>query len=498
MASLGKVEKNSMWHFALGCTLSNIKTRAHLLAAAAQLRSAIELSEDPDAKWDAYQVMAHVYKHLGQYQDAMGAASKALEIYPKYRYYNELLVELIQNANLRSDQRQAAFKTSLKVWESSPRNHIAAFNMILAAHKVGQYSETVKILKSAVENEKDAMLLGKIFSIFEPERYTTEYMSIACVMQEELDTARDAFIAMKNAAAKRKDTGGMALADVALARLYYAFYQDTSAGIQLFETVVKDYPDTKAAFAASHALASVYFTEARESIDQSEMQTWLSKLEQLVDLVEPMSPYDGMFPSKNEVSALLGKWYAQHGQMDQAHAKIQPMITQAIRELTDRDESNDREAYCNLARGLMCSGDRSSAAIAHAFTYPLQMPKELLQHTADQSSGDESTSESVDTTDDETFDFQGRCDGGCNRLQVLFKSFRVCEVCVDVAFCDECHGKLMDGTPLFKICDPRHTFIEVYPPRGLVTREAGQYRIHLEGKTVDFDEWVGMISRQWL
>lgn len=498
MASLGGA-KNSTWHFALGSTLSQIKTRPHLLAAAAQLHHAVESSEGLEAKWRSYQELADVYKDLGEYQDAIAAASKALEIIPAYNFYNKLLAQLIQNTNLQLGERQEAFENSFQAWESAPRDPIAAFNMIFAAHRTGRYSETVRIMKSALESKEEARFLGGVIRVMTPQRYTTEYMSIACAKLGELDTARDAFIAVRSQAAELDDLGKMAEAEAALARLYHSFYQDDSAAIELFENIVKGYSATVSAFSASHVLASVYFTNAKESSNPVETQTWVSKLEKLVDLVESMSGDPGMFPTKDEASALLGKWYAQHGQMDQARTKIQPMIKRAILELTDRDESNDYEAYNNLARGLLCSGDRISAAIAFAFTKPLQKSKELPGHESCQPIGHESTSETAhEISDDQAFNFIGRCDGGCARPEQLFKSFSICEVCVDVAFCDECYRKLMDGTTEFRMCDPRHPHLELYPPKGLVTREAGGYMIHLDGKKVDFDEWLGMINRQWL
>jgi hypothetical protein len=37
-----------------------------------------------------------------------------------------------------------------------------------------------------------------------------------------------------------------------------------------------------------------------------------------------------------------------------------------------------------------------------------------------------------------TFRFYGRCHGRCDRSEAALKSFKVCEICVDVTLCDEC------------------------------------------------------------
>jgi hypothetical protein len=40
---------------------------------------------------------------------------------------------------------------------------------------------------------------------------------------------------------------------------------------------------------------------------------------------------------------------------------------------------------------------------------------------------------------------------------------------------------------------------EIYPPRGLVSKDAEGFKIHLEeGGTIKADEWLGAISREWL
>lgn len=333
-----------------------------------------------------------------------------------------------------------------------------------------------------------------------PQRYTTEYMSIACAEVGDLDLARNAFQAVKSEAAVR-DVNRRAAADAALAQLYFGFYRDDDKAIALWEDIVRDYPDTTPAFDASFALMPLYFSEAQNS-DPTEARTWVSKMEQLVDLIEPMCPDPDIYPTQYEAAALLGRWYADHGEMEQARAKIHPFVKESIRNLTDRDNSNDYEAYNNLGRALLCFRDRQNAAIAWAFTKPLRSAQEPMEEGSQSNAYWDTTL--APTVQAETAmcvpsDFVGRCDGGCDRMERTFKSFSVCEICVDVAFCDECRQKLMDGTATFRICNPMHPLLEVYPPRGLVTKGAEGYKVHLgEEKVISADEWLGMISRKWL
>jgi hypothetical protein len=75
----------------------------------------------------------------------------------------------------------------------------------------------------------------------------------------------------------------------------------------------------------------------------------------------------------------------------------------------------------------------------------------------------------------------------------------MCEVCVDVAFCDECQEKLRDGSATFKICNPTHPLFEIYPPKGLLSKDAEGYKVHLDGgEVISANEWLATVSREWL
>jgi tetratricopeptide (TPR) repeat protein len=501
MASLGGLERDTTFHFSLGCTFAKIRTRQHLLSAVGEFEHAIELTEDPERIWLAYLNKADVLSALGEYKDAIAAASSALEVLPGLRSYNKRqLLRLISGANLHLGNRDAALEAAVKAWESAPNDEHVAFNLIFTAHRTGNYSETVRIIRSALDSANGAQFLGRIIICMSPLRYTTEYMSIACEKVGDLEVARDAFQAVKSEAAVYNDKYTMAAADAALAQLYFGFYRDDDKAIALWEDIVRDYPNTMPAFDASFALMPLYFSKAQNA-DPTEARTWVSKMEQLVDLIEPMCPDPEQFPTQYEAAALLGRWYADQGELEQARAKIHPFVKKSIRDLTDRDNSNDYHAYNNLARALLCFGDRQNAAIAWAFTKPLRSVQELteegLQSIADWDMTSAPTVQAVFGTIP-VFNFGGRCDGGCDRREATFKSFSICEICVDVTFCDECHQKLMGGTATFKICNPKHPLFEIYPPRGLVTKGAEGYKVHLnEEKVVSANEWLGMISREW-
>lgn len=504
MASLGGLERDTAFHVSLGSTFAKIRTRQHLLSAAREFQHAIELTEDPEWIWIAYMNKAGVLTELGEFKEVIAAASSALEVLPEGRSYNKReLLRLIQDANLHLGNRDAALEAAAKAWESAPNDPAVAFYLIFTAHRTGNYSETVKIIRSALESASGAQFLGHIIMSLTPQRYTTEYMSIACEEIGDLDLARDAFQAVKFDATANDAKERMATADAALAQLYFGFYRDDDKAIALWEDIVREYPNTTPAFDASFALMPLYFSKAQNA-DPTETSTLVSKMEQLVDMIEPMSSDSDMFPTQHEAAALLGRWYADQGEPEKARAKIRPFVKECIRDLTDRDNSNDYHAYNSLARALLCYGDRQNAAIAWAFTKPLRACPELMEEGSQSNADWDTTSAPAvlgvgDSVSSAPFGFTGRCDGGCDRREVTFKSFSLCEICVDIAFCDECQRKLMDGTATFRICNLKHPFFEIYPPRGLVTKGAGGYRVHLdEEKVVTADEWLGMISQEWI
>lgn len=500
MASLGGLERDVAFHFCLGSTFAKIRTRQHLLSAVGEFEHAIKLTEDPQFICLVHLNKADVFSALGEFKDVIAAASSALEVVSEDRFFNERQpLWLIAGANLHLGNRDAALKSAVKAWESALHDPTEAFRLIFTAHRAGNYSETVSIMRSALDSASGAQFLGRVIMDTTPQRYTTEYMSIACKEVGDLDLARNAFEAVKSEAAVDDAKERMAAADAALAQLYFGFYRDDNKAIALWEAIVRDYPNTTPAFDASFALMPLYVFNAQNA-DPTEEHTWVSKMEQLVDLIEPMRSDLDMFPTQYEAAALLGRWYADQGEVEKARAKILPFVKENINDLTDQDSSNDYLAYSNLGRALLCLGDRQNAAIAWAFTKPLWRRQELMEEGLQSNADwDMASVPAIQADTAMPFGFIGRCDGGCDRREGIFESFSICEICVDVAFCDECRQNLMDGTATFRICNPKHPLFEVHPPRGLVTKDVEGYKVHLdEEKVVSGDEWLRMVTQKWV
>lgn len=128
MASLGGLKRDTAFHLSLGSTFAKIRTRQHLLSAVCEFEHAVELTEDPELIWLAYQNKADVLSALGEFKDAIAAASSALGVLPEHRFYNKhRLFRLISDANLHLGNRDTALEAAVKAWESAPNDPAVAF-----------------------------------------------------------------------------------------------------------------------------------------------------------------------------------------------------------------------------------------------------------------------------------------------------------------------------------------------------------------------------------
>ncbi|KAI0452637.1 hypothetical protein F5B21DRAFT_482373 [Xylaria acuta] len=510
LASFGGLKITRDWHLALGRALRRINTRQHLLAAVEEFQHAIQKSNDPDSRWIGRVEEVNGLVALEEYEQAIVAASNALESVPAHRVSSKIgLLELMQYVNLQLGNNEAAFAAALKAWETAPYSHHAAFNMIYTSHETGRFSRTAETVRSILARGSGEFLS----EIMTTRGYASEFISNACAEAGQLDLARDAFMAVSSQAAESGNSLGHAMAEAALAELYYQYYQYDEEPIKMWEKIVEAHPRTMAAVNASFALAPLYFMNAADS-ETGDADSWISKLKQLVGRWgprgDPGAEEEEMAAGVSaSLGALVGRWYSQRGEVDLARANILPLVKLAILSLTDKIDSNDRWAYMGLGWALGCFGDRANAEIAYAFAMPLAfvMPlwksKELLDFEASvndsKSVETKSSKHQGDTGPIDPLIFLFTCSGRCHRRRVDYRSLSLCEVCYNVGFCDECLQKLMDGNLPFRICNPKHSFLQMYPPRGLVTKEAQGYMVRVNEKlVVNANDWLGMISRDWL
>ncbi|KAI1171675.1 hypothetical protein F4777DRAFT_45190 [Nemania sp. FL0916] len=500
---LGTLEKTGHFHFILGRTLARIKTRKHLVAAVEEFRSATQKSSEVEIKCTCRLEEAKGLYALEEYGEAVVAASQALEGLPA----NELdvrleLLNIIQEASLRLGDEEAAFETAFEAWNSAPHSLYWTFVMIHTSHHIGRFSSAVETIRSVINEPQRGP--GFLAEIMNCQPYASEYILNACSEMDQLDFAHDVFTAVSVEATKSGDSSRRALADAALAQLHYRYHRTDDKAIKVWENIVRNYPGTLGAVKASFELAPVYFTMATDP-ETEDIALWISKLEQLAgqcnNTQTTWADHDGV--PMEALWALVGRWNTQRGEVDLARAQVLPLLKLGIRDLTDRIEDNDRQAYFNLATAFLAIGDRRNAEIAFAFPMPLRKSNELLEFEASMNNErpDETKALELEGNTDlsEPFNFVASCDARCNRRLVDFRSFSMCEICIDIGFCDECLQKLKEGTLPFRVCNPRHPHVRIYPPRGLVTKKAGAFMVQVDAeKVVSADSWLEMISQEWL
>jgi tetratricopeptide (TPR) repeat protein len=507
LASITHLKRNIQWHLNLAYTFREIGTPTHIEQALLECRRAKRKSKDNKS---VLAVECATLYQLQRYQQSIRLGRRALQLTSAFQVSEKIwLLDMIVNAHLYLGDVESAVTTALEMHTLAPWSDDAAYNVIYALHNTHRSQQSVNFLKSLFESQ-GPQIIGDIML---SHLYGVEFMFVACARTNELDFARNVFRIVIDDALVAGDKYRAARARSALAQLYFRHYRDDDKAIELWESVVREYPRTHAAFKAALSLAPYYYTKASDAeaigVDPT---SWIWKLESLDGQLEKPGLKELNYPTPHDVSALIAKWYASHGNMEQARSKVRAMVLQGIKGLTDRDHSNDRAACFHLGRALNCIGDRENAAIAYAFTKPLQKTKKLQEleqsledvriSQVEAASVDHRTSNgpaSGSTTEVlRTIESMGSCDGRCDNLtEASFRSFSTCEICIDIDFCDVCLGRVKSGTLDFRICDPNHPFLETYPPKGLVIKTAEGYMVRKGGTMMTADEWLGAIRVEW-
>ncbi|KAI4250074.1 MAG: hypothetical protein L6R40_000246 [Gallowayella cf. fulva] len=86
------------------------------------------------------------------------------------------------------------------------------------------------------------------------------------------------------------------------------------------------------------------------------------------------------------------------------------------------------------------------------------------------------------------------CDGECRRKAEDWQGFYICDVCYEVSFCDECLD-LVKGDKLgFRMCNPSHSFWQVYPFDAKLLDVATE---KVNGKVVPRATWLEKLREEW-
>lgn len=155
----------------------------------------------------------------------------------------------------------------------------------------------------------------------------------------------------------------------------------------------------------------------------------------------------------------------------QAHQNFRRDVKLAIDILEDWDKSNDVSGFLMLLEVFMTTGVDDEDANS-AMTLFLQY---LL----------------YDETEQIIRKPLIECHG-CGE-EVTWRSFRVCRYCKS-DFCDECFLLIKDDKHEFRLCHPLHEF---FKPWGPSPAERPKGYVEVDGKEVEFVEWVDGLKKKW-
>ena len=97
------------------------------------------------------------------------------------------------------------------------------------------------------------------------------------------------------------------------------------------------------------------------------------------------------------------------------------------------------------------------------------------------------------TMNDDTDAFDWTCDGGCTCKVEDWQGIYVCDICFDIGFCDQCVELVKNNKLGFRLCDPKHSFWQIYPSDPKLLDFATE---KVDGKTVSRAAWLEKLREE--
>ncbi|KAF4454065.1 NACHT domain-containing protein [Fusarium austroafricanum] len=363
------------FRYNLAFTFRCIKTTRHLRASAEEFRLDADNADDPTSRAVSLRYQAQVLGELREWDEAIDAAKSSFESFPTMLSEERLtLLLFIADAKMELGDDSSALQASIEALELCPRSSHAASMLIFTANKVGDYSRTVRLIQSLITDDNRKSAYSFIGSILLAYTHTAEFIAFACNETQQLDVAKEAFIAAALHAGKSGNTTVQSCAEFACSILEYQYYKDAYMAIDIWISILRDYPDTIAAVKSSLALAPLYFEHANDPSITEDSCELLRLSRCLTEFSSQQNFYHRQIwtSAAAHISALVGRWYRLRGERNTARAVILPLLRLALDALTDTDVNEHYSAYKDLGRALLCIGDERNAQIAYAFTKPLR------------------------------------------------------------------------------------------------------------------------------
>jgi hypothetical protein len=187
----------------------------------------------------------------------------------------------------------------------------------------------------------------------------------------------------------------------------------------------------------------------------------------------------------------------RYGLLQEARRLVRGSVKVGLDLLTDEDPENDWEAFLRLASVLMYCGERAHALAAWSMLWPRQVSEEQRKVGGKKGRAavvEDSNTDSTTLTGEDSSKYVGDleffCDGFCGTEWTFGDDIWVCQDCLDVMFCGDCHAKLLQDSLGENTCSPSHEFLYVPPFDASEARSRGKLKVRLEGKELPVRTWL--------
>lgn len=276
------------------------------------------------------------------------------------------------------------------------------------------------------------------------------------------------------------------------------------------------------AYKASLLFLNFYVSQAQKKRENpSEEFEFLPEVRQIMDKA------CGNTEHGDNIRHMLASLYSTHGQQQEAHEILLPIVQEAFGLLSDDDPSNDYWAYCILWDALLHEGDYLNALSAFSLVGPperhikpdktVDTEIESSQNEEDIKTTQENSQNGLDLPKNE-FDDEINgwyCNGTCETWNqwTWSSTYWACKICPDCGFCQECFTKFRSGTLKVRLCSQDHEWI-LTPSWRSELQATGKDKVRMGGtlpppdgplqdgrriggEIVPVEEWLDSIRKKW-
>ncbi|KAL8741523.1 MAG: hypothetical protein Q9190_005883 [Brigantiaea leucoxantha] len=266
------------------------------------------------------------------------------------------------------------------------------------------------------------------------------------------------------------------------------------------------------AIGAAKFIFNHYFSRAHAALELSNADTddYTLSVKKMKDIAEAKCHNEFGLPP---LRASLASFYASEGSQEKARELLVDDLRKAIDHLSIPVSDSTFEGYNTIAICLMHARDDLDAMSAWFLCgigfVDSFYPKKCGQNQNEHEEGEERVTNSVVPAPEVSqalVKLPFYCDGRCNKTFTYADSLWFCKVCFEINFCDECLGKLQNGTLPRHICSADHQWLLV--PSWLDELKAtGKGRVRIGGVLKDgkreggdivtADEWLDTVKERW-